>query len=313
MCLRGWDEMQVLFGASEDDGATPPCATAEPKLLASPLVFSSPHSGRCYPKAFLAASRLDLQALRSSEDVAVDDLFVAAPAHGAPLLRANFPRAFLDVNREPNELDPKLFDQPPPASSNLRSLRVASGLGTIARVVAEGQAIYRERIPLAEGLERIEKYYRPYHAALEALLDRTAQKFGGAILIDCHSMPSRMPTGDSRRPYEPVAADIVIGDRHGSSCDPAIAHRVHTLLSGMGYRVIRNKPYAGGFITENYAARPRNRHVLQIEINRALYLDEKTLQPGPGYARLKEDITQLIAEITPGRELPGATWRQAAE
>jgi N-formylglutamate amidohydrolase len=305
--------MPFFFGASEDDGATPPCETVEPKLLASPLVFSSPHSGRCYPKTFLAASRLDLQALRSSEDVAVDDLFAAAPTHGAPLLRANFPRAFLDVNREPNELDPKLFDQAPPAFSNLRSLRVASGLGTIARVVAEGQAIYRERIPLAEGLDRIEKYYRPYHAALEALLERTAQKFGGAILIDCHSMPSRMPTGDSRRPYEPVAADIVIGDRHGASCDAAITHRVHTLLSGMGYRVVRNKPYAGGFITENYAARPRNRHALQLEINRALYLDEKSLQRGPGYARLKDDITQLIAEIAPGRELPGATWRQAAE
>jgi N-formylglutamate amidohydrolase len=285
----------------------------EPARLASPLVFSSPHSGRLYPKTFLAASRLDLHALRSSEDVAVDDLFAAAPAHGAPLLRANFPRAFLDVNREPNELDPKLFDQPPPPSANPRSLRVASGLGTIARVVAEGQAIYRERISLAEGLERIERYYRPYHAALSALMDRTSQKFGGAILIDCHSMPSRMPTGDSRRPYEPVAADIVIGDRHGASCDAAITHRIHALLAGMGYRVARNKPYAGGFITENYATRSRNRHTLQIEINRALYLDEKTLQPGPGYLRLKDDMTKLIAEIAQGRELPGANWRQAAE
>lgn len=305
--------MQGFFTAARDDGSAPPCETIEPSRLSSPLIFSSPHSGRLYPPEFLAASRLDLRALRSSEDVAVDDLFAAAPAHGAPLLRANVPRAFLDVNREANELDPKLFDQPLPAFANVRSLRVASGLGTIARVVAEGQAIYPDRISLAEGLERIEKYYRPYHAALEALIERTARKFGGAVLIDCHSMPSRMPTGDSRRPYEPIAADFVIGDRHGASCDAALSHRIHALLSGMGYRVARNKPYAGGFITESYSARSSNRHAVQIEINRALYLDEKTLEPNRDYGRVKADMTRLVAEIAPGRELPGAHWPQAAE
>ncbi len=294
---------------------TPPpaCETLEPGRLESPLVFSSPHSGRFYPPEFLAASRLDLRALRSSEDVAVDDLFAAAPLHGAPLLRANYPRSFLDVNRDPAELDARLFDQPLPAHANTRSLRVASGLGAIPRVVAEGQAIYRDRIPLAEGLERIEKLYKPYHAALEALMDRAAQKFGGAVLVDCHSMPSRMPTGDARRPYEPIAVDIVIGDRYGASCDPGLSHRIHAILSGLGYRVARNKPYAGGFITENYAIRRHNRHAVQIEINRALYLDEKTLEPGPDYARVKADISLLIAEIAPGRELPGAHCHQAAE
>ncbi len=305
--------MQAFSSGRDQEGAPPPCETIEPSRLASPLIFSSPHSGKFYPPEFLAASRLDLRALRSSEDVAVDDLFAAAPAHGAPLLRANYPRAFIDVNREPVELDPKLFAEPLPAFANARSLRVASGLGTIARVVAEGQAIYRERIPLAEGLARIETYYRPYHAALETLLERTAQKFGGAILVDCHSMPSRMPTGDQRRPYEPIAADIVIGDRHGASCEAALSHRIHSLLSGMGYRVARNKPYAGGYITENYAARSRNRHAVQIEINRALYLDEKTLEPGADYARVKDDMTRLIAAIAPGRELPGAHWPLAAE
>jgi N-formylglutamate deformylase len=304
---------------ADDAGRVRPhCETIEPERLISPLVFSSPHSGRVYPSAFLAASALDLQTLRSSEDVAVDDLFAAAPLHGAPLLRANFPRAFLDVNREPYELDPKLFDQPPPDYANTRSLRVAGGLGTLARVVAEGRVIYRDRIPLAEGLARIETFYKPYHARLEALMDRTAQQFGAVYLIDCHSMPSRMPTGDSRRPYEPINADIVIGDRYGASCDPVFAHRVHALLSGMGYRVARNKPYAGGFITENYAVRSRNRHVLQIEINRALYLDEKTLALRPGFAGLKADITRLIAQITPaGAQAGGAgrdgIWRQAAE
>jgi N-formylglutamate amidohydrolase len=291
----------------------PACETLEPIRLDSPLVFSSPHSGHFYPPDFLAASRLDLRALRSSEDVAVDDLFSAAPLHGAPLLRASYPRAFLDVNREAGELDGRLFDQPLPAYANTRSLRVAGGLGAIPRVVAEGQAIYPGRIPLSEGLERIEKLYKPYHAALEALMNRAAQKFGGAVLVDCHSMPSHMPTGDSRRPYEPIAVDIVIGDRHGASCDPALTHRIHAILSGLGYRVARNKPYAGGFITETYALRQRNRHAVQIEINRALYLDEKTLEPGPDYARVKADLSFLVAEIAPGREMPGAPFRQAAE
>ncbi len=299
---------------SIEDLAAEPCETVEPSRLISPLIFSSPHSGRIYPTEFLAASRLDLRMLRSSEDVAVDDLFAAAPLYGAPLLRANFPRAFLDVNREADELDPKLFDPPPSsAAANTRSLRVASGLGAIARVVAEGQAIYRSRIPLAEGLERIEKFYRPYHAMLESLMERAIRKFGVAVLIDCHSMPSRAPTGDARRPYEPIKADFVIGDRHGASCDPTLSHRIHALLSGFGYRVVRNKPYAGGHITENYSAVAQNRHALQIEINRALYLDEKTLEPGPDYARVKADMSRLIAEIAPARDLPGFIWRSAAE
>ncbi len=245
--------------------------------------------------------------------MAVDDLFSAAPLHGAPLLRAHFPRALLDANREPYELDPKLFDEAPPSYANTRSLRVAAGLGAVPRVVSEGKAIYANRIPLAEGLERIETLYKPYHAMLEALMARATQKFGVAVLIDCHSMPSRMPTGDTRRPYEPVNADIVIGDRYGASCDAGFAHRVHRILSGLGYRVARNKPYAGGFITENYATRANHRHALQIEINRALYLDEKTLEPGPDYARVKEDMTRLIGEIAPARDFLGANWRQAAE
>jgi N-formylglutamate amidohydrolase len=299
--------------AAESIRAKTPCETIEPERLASTLIFSSPHSGRNYPPEFLAASALDLPGLRSSEDVAVDKLFDAAPELGAPLLRANFPRAFLDVNREPYELDPKLFDSPPPEHANTRSLRVAGGLGTIARVVSEGRAIYRERIPLSEGLARIESCYKPYHAMLERLMTRTAQKFGVVYLIDCHSMPSRMPTGDSRRPYEPVNADIVIGDRFGASCDPAFSHRVHALLSGLGYRVARNKPYAGGFITENYAARSRNRHALQIEINRALYLDEKSLTPLPGFARLKADLTRIIAELASTGAPTQGNWRAAAE
>jgi N-formylglutamate deformylase len=299
--------------ASEVFLATPPCEIIEPERLTSPLVFSSPHSGRRYSAGFLASSRLDLRALRSSEDVAVDELFSAAPLLGAPLLRAHFPRALLDANRDADELDPKLFFEPPPPTANPRSLRVAAGLGVVPRVVSEGQAIYRDRISLAEGLARIETCHRPYHARLESLMARAMERFGVAVLIDCHSMPSRMPTGDARRPYEPIAADMVIGDRYGASCDAGFAHKAHRLLVDFGYRVARNKPYAGGYITENYADRAGNRHTLQIEINRALYLDERTLEPKPEFARLKADMTRLIAELAPARELLAAQWRQAAE
>ncbi|MCW2284317.1 N-formylglutamate amidohydrolase [Rhodoblastus acidophilus] len=296
---------------SKDQTRPLPWETAEPDALTSPLVFSSPHSGSFYPPEFLAASRLSPQALRSSEDLGVDTLFAAAPAHGAPLLKAVYPRAYLDVNREADELDPKLFDPPPPLTAKC-SLRVAAGLGVAPRVVSEGQAIYAGKIPLSEGLARIDSVYRPYHAELERLAARAAQKFGVAIVIDCHSMPSRMPTGDARRPYEPIAADIVLGDRHGASCDAGFAHRVHAFLTGLGYRVARNKPYAGGFITEHYAARARNRHALQIEINRALYMNEKTLEMLPGFARVRDDMTRLIAAMA-AAPVPRALPRQAAE
>lgn len=306
-------DIKMLAFAADAACGGPLCETIEPERLTSPLVFSSPHSGRAYGSDFLAASALDLHSLRSSEDVAVDDLFSAAPLHGAPLMRANFPRAFLDVNREPYELDPKLFAEPLPDYANARSLRVASGLGTIARVVSEGRPIYRERIPLAEGLARIESCYKPYHAMLEGLLARAIAKFGIVYLVDCHSMPSRMPTGDSRRPFEPVNADFVIGDRHGSSCDPAFSHRVHSQLTAMGYRVARNKPYAGGYITTSYAARSRKRHALQIEINRALYLDETSLQPLPSYEKLKADLSRLIADLVVQFPAAGSHWGAAAE
>ncbi|MBB4198588.1 hypothetical protein CCR94_19675 [Rhodoblastus sphagnicola] len=295
-----------------DSSAPPPCQTVEPEALTSPLVFSSPHSGRFYPPEFLAASRLSPQALRSSEDMAVDHLFAAVPLHGAPLLKANYPRAYLDVNREAGELDPKLFDPPPPMNAKC-SLRVAAGLGVAPRVVSEGQAIYGGKIPLAEGLARIESVHRPYHAQLGLLMERAASKFGVALLIDCHSMPSRMPTGDARRPYEPISADIVIGDRYGASCDAGFAHCVHTFLTGLGYRVARNKPYAGGFITEHYAARARNRHALQIEINRALYMNEKTFELLPAFERVKADMARLVATIAAAPPLARALSRQAAE
>ncbi len=279
---------------------SPPFETLEPKALLSPLVFSSPHSGRVYPAAFLAAARLGANALRSSEDLYVDELFGAAPEHGAPLLRAFFPRAYLDVNREPYELDPRLFGETLPDYANSRSLRVASGLGTIARVVAEAQEIYARRLTLAEGLMRIEGLYRPYHRQLDALLTRARRKFGISVLIDCHSMPSRHPVAGAHGKSESVKADIVIGDRHGASCDPRLSDLLVRSLSDKGYIVTRNKPYAGGFITQAYSAPAAGLHALQIEINRAIYADEKTFARRPRFDALKRDMDAAIGDLASG-------------
>lgn len=263
----------------------------EPSDQRVPFVFNSPHSGRRYPASFLAASRLDQQSIRRSEDSFVDELFLPAVEAGAPLLRAHFPRAWLDVNREPFELDPKMFSGALPSFANTRSARVASGLGTIPRLVADGKAIYTDRLPVAEALDRIETVYVPYHRALRRLLDRTYESFGVAILVDCHSMPSTVRTGTLRK------ADFVLGDRHGSSCAGALTDLVESALVRRGYDVSRNRPYAGGFITEHYGRPKHGTHAIQIEINRALYLNERTLERSKGYDALEADLAGLAAEL----------------
>ncbi len=258
-----------------------------------PFVFNSPHSGCQYPKSFLEASRLDSRAIRKSEDAFVDSLFASVVPLGAPLLRANFPRAYLDVNREPYELDPKMFDGRLPSYANVRSIRVAGGLGTVARIVSESQEIYRHRLPVDEALMRIEEIYKPYHSALRRLLAQTHVTFGHSVLIDCHSMPSSIRTGGSdERP------DFILGDRYGTSCAPDLTDFAASLLRGMGYSVSRNKPYAGGFITEHYGRPARGLHALQIEINRGLYMDEATHSPHEGYQRLKLDLAEFARELT---------------
>jgi N-formylglutamate amidohydrolase len=241
----------------------------EPARLGAPLVFDSPHSGAHYPADFLAASRLDPLTLRRSEDAFVDELFLPCVALGAPLLRARFPRAFLDVNREPYELDPHMFEGPLPDYANTRSLRVAAGLGAIPRVVGDTQAIYTARIPVAEGLARIAAFHHPYHQRLAGLLDRTRAQFGLAILVDCHSMPSTLA--------EAGALDVVLGDRFGASAADWVVESLESALVEQGYRVRRNKPYAGGYITERYGAPAIGRHAVQIEVNRALYMDERRM------------------------------------
>ena len=263
-----------------------------PPQWRSPLVFSSPHSGNVYPARFLASARLDAQTLRRSEDVHVDVLFAGALDSGAPLLRARFPRAYLDVNREPYELDPRMFEGRLPSYANTRSLRVAGGLGTIARIVGESQEIYARRLGVEEALGRIETLYKPYHAALRRLLGQASDRFGLAVLVDCHSMPSVAPAGDSS-----PRADIVIGDRFGASCDRAITDLLEEELRARGYQVQRNKPYAGGFITEHYGLPQAHSHAVQIEVNRALYMDERSLAVSGNFDMVARDIAQTIAAL----------------
>jgi N-formylglutamate amidohydrolase len=266
----------------------PPFDLSEPTEIRAPVVFDSPHSGRVYPKSFLAASRLDPMTLRRSEDAFVDLILAGVGQSGTPLMAARFPRAFLDVNREPYELDPRMFEGRLPSFANTRSLRVAGGLGTIARIVGESHEIYAARLPVEEGLRRIEAYYKPYHRMLRRLINRVHRQFGVAMLVDCHSMPSSILARDER-----PRADIVLGDRYGTSCAAAITDCADALLRRQGYAVARNKPYAGGYITEHYGNPAAGLNVIQIEINRALYMDEKRFSILPAFDRLRADMVLL--------------------
>lgn len=278
---------------SPDPWFDPPFTVERPGRQSVPWVFNVPHAGLIYPDAFVAASRLDRLTLRRSEDAFVDRLFAGVVAFGAPLMAARFPRAYLDVNREPYELDPRMFDGRLPPYANTRSMRVAGGLGTIPRIVADGQEIYRTRLPVAEALGRVERLYRPYHRALHDLVQATLRAFGHAILVDCHSMPS--PAGAREGA---AGADIVLGDRYGTSCNGALTDLVEARLRARGYTVARNKPYAGGFITEHHGEPALGRHALQVEINRGLYMDERTMTRRPGFDRLAGDLTAVFEEVT---------------
>lgn len=278
---------------NDSDAAIEILAPTEQRV---PLVFSSPHSGRAYPAAFLAASKLDAQAIRRSEDSFVDELFAQAPHHGAPLLKALFPRAFVDPNREPYELDPAMFVEPLPKFVNRRSPRVAAGLGTIARVVASGAEIYSCKLSFAEACDRIERCYRPYHEALEDLINQTRVKFGTCILVDCHSMPSiggPMENDAGRRRQ----VDFILGDAHGRACNRSLTGLVEDTLREMGYTVVRNAPYSGGFITRNYGRPETGVHALQIEINRSLYMDEKSIERTADLAEVAENMSMLAARL----------------
>jgi N-formylglutamate amidohydrolase len=291
----------------------PPFEVIEPDALTSPLVFSSPHSGSVYPRRFLANARLDSMTLRRSEDAYVDELFAGVVACGAPLVRARFPRAYLDLNREPYELDPRMFDSRLPSFANIRSVRVAGGLGTIARVVGDSQEIYAHRLKVDEVLARIDKLYKPYHRALQAFLGRARQAFGIAVLIDCHSMPSvstlPLPESADRK----IKADFVLGDRYGTSCEKEFIDCVEQELRQLGYTVLRNKPYAGGFITEHYGDPANNFHAMQIEVNRGLYMDERSMAKAERFGPIAGDLAKVVEKLARRLAAPYGDERAAAE
>ena len=263
-----------------------------PQKRSTSVVFASPHSGRDYPRWFIQRSRLDEMTIRSSEDAYVDQLFASATQMGAPFICAGAPRAFVDLNRGADELDPALIDGVRPSGHNPR---VASGLGVIPRVVANGQAIYLGKLPRSEAERRIETYWQPYHATLRAQLDQAHAQFGEAILVDCHSMPHEamdaIARGGGRRPQ------VVLGDRFGASADSDIVDRIEAAFRRAGLEVARNAPFAGAYVTQTYGRPARGRHAVQVEIDRALYMDERRIKPASNFNEFKTLMTSVIAEI----------------
>jgi N-formylglutamate deformylase len=279
--MENWTADPAMHALASD-----PVDLRIPEDVVSPFVFASPHSGRQYPSSFAKATRLDSVTLRKSEDAFVDELFGVVTELGAPLVAARFPRAFVDVNRAPNELDPAMFDAPVDPRAGPRTARVAAGLGVIPRVVRDGIEIYGARLPAREANFRIERFYRPYHAALSELIAAARARFGAAIVIDCHSMP---PTAKGH--------EIVLGDCYGEAASPALSAQVQKLLSEAGFTVARNSPYAGGYTTSIYG-RPEDRvHALQIEISRTLYLDEHRMERHHGFADCKARLRLFVERL----------------
>ena len=283
---------------TETFAPSPPCAVGcwsreqvAPFHIAQPVrrlgcaVFASPHSGRLYPDDLLDASRLSPQALRRSEDAYVDALFAHAPGLGAPLICAAYARAYVDLNRAAYDLDPAMFVDRLPAFARGERGRAKGGLGSVARIVAEGEEIYRRKLTFAEADARIRAIHAPFHLALGSLLDEAHARTGAAVLVDCHSMPVGAAAG---------APDIVLGDRHGRACAPAVVVAAEDALRAHGLRVVRNAPFAGGYITERHGAPARGRHALQVEIARSLYLNESTLAPTAGWRPLQAALDALV-------------------
>ena len=272
-----------------DRRADLPFVLIEPLRRTAPLIFASPHSGRRYPAELLALARTGLLSLRRSEDAFVDELFAGAASHGACVLSACIARAYVDLNRDPSELDPEMFDERLPREAATATARVQAGLGAIPRVTGDGQTIYRRKLSLAEAERRIAAVHRPYHAMLQGLVADTKSQFGCAVLIDCHSMPS-----NARGAHSP---DIVLGDRFGASCHPSVTALTEATLRRLGYRVARNAPFAGGHTTQLYGRPSAHVHALQIEINRALYVDERSLDRTNGFARIRADMGRLAETL----------------
>ncbi|EDP63481.1 N-formylglutamate deformylase [alpha proteobacterium BAL199] len=285
-----------------------PVTVERPPRQTLAVVVSSPHSGQRYPQDLLSCTDLDPLTLRSSEDTFVDELFASAPELGAPLVKAEFPRVYVDANREPFELDPAMFDDALPDYVTTQNARIAAGLGTIARVVSNSAPVYRGKLRFADALQRIDGCWRPFHAALADAIEETLDRFGYCILLDAHSMPSNVLTlGADGRAY-PVA-DVVLGDCHGGSCSTQLVQRCERVMARQGYRVHRNTPYAGGFVTRHYGRPESGVHALQIELKRGLYMNERRFQHSGGFARVAADMRRLVAAL--GSFDPRRPWGDA--
>lgn len=270
-----------------DDLRAQPLLLLQPERQTSALIFTSPHSGRLYPAAFARQTRLDPLTLRKSEDAFVDELFDCVAGFGSPFLAARFPRAFIDVNRAPGEIDGSMFEGPIACWVGPRTPRVAAGLGVIPRIVRDGVEIYGARLPGREVLFRFENFYRPYHAMLTRLIEQTRELFGVAIIVDCHSMPPPAK-----------GTEIVIGDCYGESALPGVIAQAHATLTSLGFSVARNAPYAGGYTTKLYGKPESGVHALQIEVSRTLYLNETTLEKSPDFTPAKDRLRQFARALT---------------
>ena len=264
-----------------------------PKTRSNCVVFSSPHSGRAYSAQFLRKSILDVHTIRSSEDAFVDDLFEAVPDHGSPLLLATAPRAYVDLNRSADELDPALIKGIRNASYNPR---IVSGLGVIPRVVANARCIYRGKLTMAEAEERLNSCWHPYHSKLQELLAQTHARFGEAILIDCHSMPHEAL--DNLAKTMPRRPDVVLGDRFGAAASGEVMDMLEAAFADEGLRVVRNVPFAGAYTTQHYGRPSRRQHVVQVEIDRSLYMNEQMIRPNGNFKAMQAAVTRVIAKIT---------------
>lgn len=262
-----------------------------PDVRTTSVVFASPHSGRAYSRSFVRSSVLDEKTLRSSEDAFVDQLFGKAPEFGAPLLTANAPRAWLDVNRAADELDPALVEG---VKKSTHNPRVTSGLGVVPRVVANGRTIYRGKISKSEAEQRIADVWRPWHDKISKLLADSRSLFGEAILVDCHSMPHEAIETISSKGPKP---EIVLGDRFGAAASPDIVDRIEAAFQNQGLKVARNAPFAGAYVTQHYGRPNRDQHVVQIEIDRALYMNEQAVRPNNNFAAFQSLLIKVTAQI----------------
>ena len=298
-------------GGREEAESAAAFEIVRPARQLTPLVLASPHSGDRYPADFLKMTKLDHATLRLSEDCYVDELVAAGPSYGVPILKALFPRVYVDANREAFELDPVMFEDRLPEAAITDSPRVAAGLGSIPRLAANDREIYGRKLPFAEAEQRIARCYRPYHQALAALMQETRERFGGCLLIDCHSMPSMgglsVGSGGDRE-LGRARVDFVLGDCFGASCADAVTAAAETHLRKEGAHVRRNNPYSGGYVTQHYGRPTEGIHVLQIEINRSIYMDEQSLERLPQFQETRARIERLIAMLA--REAPALIRRR---